>query len=192
MWRLPSEFPFHPLCSCTAGEELGEADLEELGEQYHSSCLSMAGEDHALHELPREDEEAHNTISSHRKQHLRHFSAFAPSATSIPGQPKLPAIKSQRSPAAKSCPKKSTNKRRYQIAINLSNCKYEVVRRVQRDLKWREVGDDEEWHIYWTDTSVSMDRVMQLNRNKFQKINHFAGTRLSIRVYSHLFGALVC
>ncbi|GAX78290.1 hypothetical protein CEUSTIGMA_g5732.t1 [Chlamydomonas eustigma] len=59
------------------------------------------------------------------------------------------------------------------IRINLSNCKYEVLRIVQRKLGWKEVGDDEDWEIYWTDTSVSMERVLKLT--KIQKINHFNG-----------------
>lgn len=44
---------------------------------------------------------------------------------------------------------------------------------MQRRLGWKEVGDESDWHLYWTDTSVSMERVMRLGR--VQKINHFAG-----------------
>ncbi|GLC65380.1 hypothetical protein PLESTF_000287300 [Pleodorina starrii] len=59
------------------------------------------------------------------------------------------------------------------IRINLSACKYEVLRIVQRKLGWKEVGDDDDWEIYWTDTSVSIERIMKLT--KVQKINHFSG-----------------
>ncbi|GIL81822.1 hypothetical protein Vretimale_1419 [Volvox reticuliferus] len=59
------------------------------------------------------------------------------------------------------------------IRINLSSCKYEVLRIVQRKLGWKEVGDDDDWEIYWTDTSVSIERIMKLT--KIQKINHFSG-----------------
>ncbi|KXZ41785.1 hypothetical protein GPECTOR_284g755 [Gonium pectorale] len=66
------------------------------------------------------------------------------------------------------------------IRINLSSCKYEVLRIVQRKLGWKEVGDDEDWEIYWTDTSVSIERIMKLTRIQLYaaglgKINHFSG-----------------
>lgn len=43
---------------------------------------------------------------------------------------------------------------RYQVAMNLSNCKYEVLRIVLGNLGWKEVGDEDEWDAYWTDTSI--------------------------------------
>ncbi|XP_044300765.1 tubulin polyglutamylase TTLL13-like [Varanus komodoensis] len=59
------------------------------------------------------------------------------------------------------------------LSINLTNCKYESVRRAARRCGLREVGEDEEWTVYWTDCSVSLERVMEMKR--FQKINHFPG-----------------
>ncbi|XP_014405096.1 PREDICTED: tubulin polyglutamylase TTLL13P isoform X1 [Myotis brandtii] len=59
------------------------------------------------------------------------------------------------------------------LAINLTNCRYESVRRAARICGLREVGEDEEWNVYWTDCSVSLERVMDMKR--FQKINHFPG-----------------
>ncbi|XP_014378745.2 tubulin polyglutamylase TTLL13 [Alligator sinensis] len=59
------------------------------------------------------------------------------------------------------------------LSINLTNCKYESVRRAARRCGLKEVGDDEEWTVYWTDCSVSLERVMEMKR--FQKINHFPG-----------------
>jgi tubulin polyglutamylase TTLL6/13 len=47
------------------------------------------------------------------------------------------------------------------------------VRLVLKKLSWKEVGDDDEWQLYWTDTSVSMERILRLS--KTQKINHFCG-----------------
>jgi len=63
--------------------------------------------------------------------------------------------------------------RRVNVAVNLQNCKYEVVRAVQKRLGWREVGDDQEWQLAWIDTSVALERVMKLKPT--QKINHFTG-----------------
>ncbi|KAG1659829.1 hypothetical protein FOA52_003772 [Chlamydomonas sp. UWO 241] len=73
-------------------------------------------------------------------------------------------------------PKKKIVKRKKKVApirINLSACKYEVLRIVQRKLGWKEVGDDDEWEVYWTDTSITIDRIVRLSRT--QKINHFNG-----------------
>ncbi|KFZ48222.1 Tubulin polyglutamylase TTLL13, partial [Antrostomus carolinensis] len=48
-----------------------------------------------------------------------------------------------------------------------------AVRRAARCCGLREVGENEEWTVYWTDYSVSLERVMEMKR--FQKINHFPG-----------------
>ncbi len=48
-----------------------------------------------------------------------------------------------------------------------------LVRRVARRFGLRPVGEDEEWTLYWTDTSVLLERVMNMKR--YQKINHFPG-----------------
>uniref|UniRef100_A0A8C0CCR9 Tubulin tyrosine ligase like 13 n=1 Tax=Balaenoptera musculus TaxID=9771 RepID=A0A8C0CCR9_BALMU len=59
------------------------------------------------------------------------------------------------------------------LAINLTNCKYESVRRAAQMCGLKEVGEDKEWTVYWTDCSVSLERYNQLAL--FQKINHFPG-----------------
>lgn len=38
-----------------------------------------------------------------------------------------------------------------------------TVRTVQEKLGWREVGDDEDFEVYWTDTSVAIERIMKLS-----------------------------
>jgi len=52
-------------------------------------------------------------------------------------------------------------------------CRYESVRRVSRRLGFKEVEDVSDWTIFWTDYSVTLERVMDMKR--FQKINHFPG-----------------
>uniref|UniRef100_H2ZK35 TTL13 polyglutamylase n=1 Tax=Ciona savignyi TaxID=51511 RepID=H2ZK35_CIOSA len=59
------------------------------------------------------------------------------------------------------------------IGICTSNCKYDSVRRMSRKYGMKETGDDDDWTIFWTDYSVSLERVMEMKR--FQKINHFPG-----------------
>lgn len=69
------------------------------------------------------------------------------------------------------------------MIINLSNCKYEALREVARKQRWSVLeyeSDNAEksfsetvWNVYWTDTSVSTDRVLRLK--PYQRINHFPG-----------------
>jgi len=47
------------------------------------------------------------------------------------------------------------------------------VRIVLKKLGWKEVDDEDDWQLYWTDTSVSLERVMMMK--KTQKMNHFCG-----------------
>ncbi|GFO20153.1 tubulin polyglutamylase ttll13, partial [Plakobranchus ocellatus] len=46
-------------------------------------------------------------------------------------------------------------------------------RRTSRKFGFKEVSDDEDWTLYWTDFSVALERVMDMK--KYQKINHFPG-----------------
>ncbi|XP_063053427.1 tubulin polyglutamylase ttll6-like [Engraulis encrasicolus] len=68
------------------------------------------------------------------------------------------------------------NKKRKKLrghGINLLNCKYECVRKAALAVGLREVDETEEWMVFWTDCSVSMDRIMDMKR--YQRINHFPG-----------------
>ncbi|KAJ8304722.1 hypothetical protein KUTeg_018305 [Tegillarca granosa] len=47
------------------------------------------------------------------------------------------------------------------------------VRKVSRKFGFKEVSDDDDWTLYWTDYSVALERVMDMK--KYQKINHFPG-----------------
>lgn len=55
--------------------------------------------------------------------------------------------------------------------INTSQCKYGIVRRCAADMGWAEAGEGAAWHVYWTDLSVSHERVRDLG--PLQKLNHF-------------------
>ncbi|KAG8145284.1 hypothetical protein E2320_013629, partial [Naja naja] len=41
---------------------------------------------------------------------------------------------------------------------------FAAVRRAARRCGLKEVGEDEEWTVYWTDCSVSLERVMEMKR----------------------------
>uniref|UniRef100_A0A1I8HL04 Tubulin polyglutamylase ttll6 n=1 Tax=Macrostomum lignano TaxID=282301 RepID=A0A1I8HL04_9PLAT len=67
--------------------------------------------------------------------------------------------------------KKKKKKKSYEIC--LTNCKYEVVQKAAQKFGLKEVEEDDEWNVLWTDTYVSMDRACSMK--KYQKINHFPG-----------------
>nr|XP_046233164.1 tubulin polyglutamylase ttll6 isoform X2 [Scatophagus argus] len=68
---------------------------------------------------------------------------------------------------------KKRRKGKKRLWINLTNCKYESVRRAARRYGLREAVEAEDWTLFWTDCSVSLDRVKDMKR--YQKINHFPG-----------------
>ncbi|XP_026206557.1 tubulin polyglutamylase ttll6 [Anabas testudineus] len=68
---------------------------------------------------------------------------------------------------------KKRKKGKKRLWINLTNCKYESVRRAARRYGLREAMEGEDWTLFWTDCSVSLDRVRDMKR--YQKINHFPG-----------------
>ncbi|KYQ57087.1 Tubulin polyglutamylase ttll6 [Trachymyrmex zeteki] len=67
---------------------------------------------------------------------------------------------------------RNKKKRRF-LTICTVNCKYDVVRRVAVRFGMREVTEDSSWDLYWTDLSISIERVKDMKR--FQRINHFPG-----------------
>jgi len=69
--------------------------------------------------------------------------------------------------------KKKKKKKKRSIGICTANCRYESVRRVSRRFNYKEVGENEDWVLFWTDCSVNIERVMDMRR--YQKINHFPG-----------------
>ncbi|KAJ4431967.1 hypothetical protein ANN_20576 [Periplaneta americana] len=69
--------------------------------------------------------------------------------------------------------KKKKKRKKRRVTICTTNCKYEVVRQIALRLGMRDVGEEDSWNLYWTDLSVSVERVKEMKR--FQKINHFPG-----------------
>ena len=84
------------------------------------------------------------------------------------------------------------------VRINLDGCKYDVLRRVAASLQWTIVGEDQAFHLLWSDCSVTSERVLKLvtgqvsnlvinfvdrcavhlkrkDSTSVQKINHFCG-----------------
>eukprot|EP00731_Ephydatia_muelleri_P016718 Em0009g1142a len=71
--------------------------------------------------------------------------------------------------------KKDKKKKRKPLTINLTHCKYDCVRRVAVRFGLKPITDDEDWTVYWTDTSVLLEGVLSMGVRKYQKINHFPG-----------------
>ncbi|XP_074090164.1 tubulin polyglutamylase TTLL13-like isoform X2 [Macrotis lagotis] len=93
-----------------------------------------------------------------------------------PAPPPAAKLQEKPAPSGPQDPEVGRKKRKWKrrlLTINLTNCKYESVRRAAQLCGLKEVGEDEEWTVYWTDCSVSLERVMDMKR--FQKINHFPG-----------------
>lgn len=67
--------------------------------------------------------------------------------------------------------KNSKKKKKKPIGICLVATKYECVRRVAKKLAFKEVEENEDWSLYWTDTSVSIDRVNQMKKWQVIKTN---------------------
>lgn len=68
---------------------------------------------------------------------------------------------------------KTIKKRKRIVSVCLTHCRYEVIRRVAQKFTYKEVSEGENWNMYWTDLSITVDRCKEMKR--FQKINHFPG-----------------
>lgn len=63
--------------------------------------------------------------------------------------------------------------------LNTAACKYDIIEDCGQEQGFRIEAEDAEgtnWSIYWIDTGVAIERV--LNMQQFQKINHFPGMRV--------------
>lgn len=52
-------------------------------------------------------------------------------------------------------------------------CKYPVLRKVIESFGYVETDDETEWVLFWTDASVSAERLKRMK--SYQRINHFPG-----------------
>uniref|UniRef100_A0A6P7FFY5 Tubulin polyglutamylase ttll6-like n=1 Tax=Diabrotica virgifera virgifera TaxID=50390 RepID=A0A6P7FFY5_DIAVI len=68
---------------------------------------------------------------------------------------------------------KPKKKKKQPVTVCLTHCRYDVIRRVAQKFGFREVAEGENWNMYWTDLSITVDRCKDMKR--FQKINHFPG-----------------
>ncbi|KAL3276741.1 hypothetical protein HHI36_012111 [Cryptolaemus montrouzieri] len=68
---------------------------------------------------------------------------------------------------------KVKKKRKRSVTLCLANCRYDVIRKTSAKFGFKEVGEGENWNMYWTDLSITIERCKEMKR--FQKINHFPG-----------------
>lgn len=64
-------------------------------------------------------------------------------------------------------------KKKRSISVNLANCRYDVIRKITAQFGYKDSGDADNWNLYWTDWSISVERCKDMKR--YQKINHFPG-----------------
>ncbi|XP_030767601.1 tubulin polyglutamylase ttll6-like [Sitophilus oryzae] len=64
-------------------------------------------------------------------------------------------------------------KKKKVVSVCLTHCRYEIIRKVAQKFEYKEVSEGENWNLYWTDLSITVERCKDMKR--FQKINHFPG-----------------
>ncbi|KAI5651622.1 tubulin-tyrosine ligase family domain-containing protein [Phthorimaea operculella] len=62
--------------------------------------------------------------------------------------------------------RKKKKRRRSQISICLTNCRYESIRKVASAFGMRETSEEDAWNFYWTDMSVSVERAKEMKRSE--------------------------
>ncbi|KAJ3098341.1 Tubulin polyglutamylase ttll6 [Phlyctochytrium planicorne] len=78
-----------------------------------------------------------------------------------------------RTPVTRAVVKKKTGAKPQAVRINTTNCKYDIVRACSKKCGFKVVEDMETWSLFWIDTGVSVQRVLEME--PYQKINHFPG-----------------
>ncbi|KAB0802289.1 hypothetical protein PPYR_04475 [Photinus pyralis] len=64
-------------------------------------------------------------------------------------------------------------RKKRKVSVCLTNCRYDVVRRIAAKFAFQEVADNDNWNFNWTDLSISIERCKEMKR--YQRINHFPG-----------------
>ncbi|KAK3732916.1 hypothetical protein QZH41_012674 [Actinostola sp. cb2023] len=82
---------------------------------------------------------------------------FDPSQTPVAEQTLHETLNSSK----KQKPKK---KKKKWLSVCLTNCKYDSVRRVTKRFGMKEVGEEDDWSLFWTDTSVPLERCIDMKR----------------------------
>ncbi|XP_073160682.1 tubulin polyglutamylase TTLL13 isoform X3 [Lepidochelys kempii] len=156
--------------SSDSSESENDTEEEEEEEFANEHIKRLGGGRKDMHQdgTPQEGAfEAEDTCLGHKSEHSSSGKSDLPTVSLIDLEEQM-----TEDCEAETTPRKKKRKHRL-LSINLTNCKYESVRRAARHCGLKEVGEDEEWTVYWTDCSVSLERVMEMKR--FQKINHFPG-----------------
>ncbi|XP_062998448.1 tubulin polyglutamylase TTLL13 [Elgaria multicarinata webbii] len=151
-----------------------ENETDEDEEEEEEGGLSDESANECLKRLEAENKVSQYNSSQDKEQALSR--GHPDQAGKKRDQPGVSLIDLEEQTAEDCEPEETRRKRKKKhrlLSINLTNCKYESVRRAARRCGLKEVGEDEEWTVYWTDCSVSLERVMDMKR--FQKINHFPG-----------------
>ncbi|KAH9587400.1 Tubulin polyglutamylase ttll6 [Schistosoma haematobium] len=134
------------------------------GSDISQPVLRLVDEENLL-VLPPEDQEEKSEVDTTLYDDRRDVGT----PSTVINKPETPH-KSPETVEGQVCKKK---KKKKHLIVNLSNCKYESVRRVLKRFGFRETEDDEDWCLYWTDYSVTIDKVLVMKQ--WQKINHFPG-----------------
>lgn len=88
-------------------------------------------------------------------------------------QKEIPSAASNETVTVETTKPKKKKLRKALPGICLANCRYDAVRRCAKRLGFREMNENDQWTVYWTDCSVSVERCTGMKI--FQRINHFPG-----------------
>ncbi|CAE1276358.1 TTLL6_13 [Acanthosepion pharaonis] len=141
-------------------EAEGEADLES-----QKNDLTIISSQH----LSLVDDDVPLLVPHHEEL----FGEIDECIGELEAEEEVASSKGSESPSKEDKKKKKKKRKKKWMCVCLVNCKYDVVKRMTRKFGFREVGDNEDWMLYWTDYSVALERVMDMKR--YQKINHFPG-----------------
>ncbi|KAI8611820.1 tubulin-tyrosine ligase family-domain-containing protein [Chytriomyces sp. MP71] len=89
-----------------------------------------------------------------------------------PTAPEVPSV-SQIDGSRTTMPLKRQKSKKRKLNINTTLCKYDIIRKCSAAHGLRVVDDGEPWSVFWIDTGVSVQRVLEME--PYQKINHFPG-----------------
>ncbi|XP_067009364.2 tubulin polyglutamylase ttll6 [Anabrus simplex] len=137
----------------------GKREQCTTAENYYT----YGGETDGEGEEERDDNDGKESTGHLRKQQVPHYIPLLSPNKPNKSDPLIPAGEVKR----------KKKKRKKKLSICTVNCRYEVVRHVATKFGMKEVGEDEHWNLYWTDLSVTNERLKDMKR--FQKINHFPG-----------------
>uniref|UniRef100_A0A8D0E965 Tubulin tyrosine ligase like 13 n=1 Tax=Salvator merianae TaxID=96440 RepID=A0A8D0E965_SALMN len=153
-----------------SSESENESDEEE--EEEEEEGLSDDSANECLKRLEAENKGSQRKLSQDKRRALSRGYRSEPAGKKH-NQSGVPMIDLEEQTAEESEPEEKRKKKRRKH-------RWVISRRAARRCGLKEVGEDEEWTVYWTDCSVSLERVMEMKRFQPFLIDGF---KFDMRIY---------